>query len=471
MNNCFILAMSYSLKTLKLKQYMKQYWFVFIGIAFTIQCMAQPVVGLSELNRQQQQTTQLQNRQLMIQLGSEPPPAPEQIAEGHYYDNAVLKKEAKQRELYSEINRFSTTKASAISKAERELKRKLLLADTANVSYKTYLKFYEKSYAELVKMLNGSVPLNLKRAVFLTESPYYKNKLSYEKYCRQIDSLVYICKQVLKQEGLSENNYMACHYVIQKLFSQPFSYNTPSGKLTFEPLSYDFSIYKKTEPDFREQFVSRLLNIKKGQCHSMPLLYLILAEELNVNAYLAIAPNHSYVKFGNQKQSFSFETTSGTFTSDEWIVSSGYISASAIKNRIYLDPLTKKQVIAECFVDLGLGLESLYGQSDFSIKCANTTLMYFPNSIRSILTINNMLVAECARTAQKYHFPKYTDYSKYEDLKKQFDEMIEFGLKVEATGYQKIPDEQYEEWRQSANDEQERRDHLKRLKDLQECTK
>lgn len=428
---------------------------------------------LQSMREQQQQQIQQQNRQQMQKFGTEPQPTQEQM-KVDYYDKLTVARQQKTQELFNEINTLDNSQSKIDPKKLIEYeraKKKLRLADTNSVDFKSYRKYYELSYNEITQMLSEKKSLNLKRAVFLIETPFYKNKLSYEKYCKQIDDLVFICKQIMTEKGINPKNYMACHYAIQKLFSEKFTYKNRLGKEEiFEPFSYDFSVYEKhrDDADWKEQFVTRLLDLKVGQCHSMPLLYLILAEELNANAYLALAPNHSYIKFGNQKQAYCFETTNGTFTSDEWIVSSGFISATAIKNQIFLAPLDKKQVIAQSLIDLESGLEFLCGKSDFSIKCANTTLNYLPNSIRAVMIIHNMILAECAKTASKYHFPKYEEYYKYPELKEQFDNMLEVELQIESVGYQKISNEQYEKWRASANGEKERREHLKLMSKLQE---
>lgn len=456
-----------------------KYIYIFAVLCFTnsiaqINTEKPSATSLSQMRQENQAKTQEQNRQQMQQFGIEPPPTPEQIAKGNYYDQLAVKRELKQREFFAELKSFDIPSKPLTPKELEEkekTQKKLRLADTNSIEYKTYKVCYQKSYNEIVNMLNGKTPMSLKRAVFLTENPFYKNKLSYEKYCKQINDLVFICKQIMAENNLSPKNYMACHFAIQKLYAEKITYKNSLGKTeTFEPLTYNLSIYDKErdDEDWTEQFVNKLLNIKMGQCHSMPLLYLILAEELNASAFLALSANHSYIKFGNQKQSYCFETTNGNFTSDEWIVTSGYVSATAIKNQIYLTPLVKKQVIAECIADLEGGLEFHCGKSDFSIKCANTTLHYFPNSIKSILIINNFIIAQCAKTAEKYHFPKYDNYYKFPELKKQYDEMINYELQVEETGYQKIPNEQYEKWRQSANEEKQRREHLTLISKLKE---
>lgn len=317
-------------------------------------------------------------------------------------------------------------------------------------------------------MLSGKSELSLKRAVFVTENAYHKNKLNYEKYCKQIDDLVFICKQIMIEKGISSNNYMACHFAIQKLFSEKFTYKNRLGKEeVFKPFSYDFiDIFGNN--DQTKGFVTKLLNTKTGQCHSLPLLYLILAEELNANAYLAFAPNHSYVKFGNQYYSFNFETTNGTFVTDEWIVASGYISPTAIKNQLYLVPNKKDKVIAECLVDLANSIDFLFGKGNFSLKCAFTTLNYFPNSVGAILTINNVIVAECAQLVKKYNFPSEQEMIKYPTLKKKFDEMIDFELKIEQLGYIKIPEGQYEMWQQTANEIKQKKAHENAVNKLKE---
>ena len=187
------------------------------------------------------------------------------------------------------------------------------------MTFKNHSQHYNTAYNEISDMLSGKKELSLKRTVFVIENAYHQNKLNYDRYSKQIDELVSVCKQILRKENLKTDNYIACHYAIQKLFSESFTYKNTAGKtISFKPFGYDFDDYMGNE-DFTKMFVTKLLETKTGQCHSLPLLYLIVAEELNVNAYLGLAPNHSYVKFGNQYQSYNFETTNGTFVTDQWL--------------------------------------------------------------------------------------------------------------------------------------------------------
>lgn len=435
----------------------------------------QPTNPLKDSRDQEQIRIQEQNNEHQKKLGVNPPTQKE-ILSGNYYNQQAITKQQKTKELYELVNSANTPNKPIDPKEQERIARNKQLfriADINSSTFKTALSKYEKAYTEIVAMLSGKTPLNLKRAVFVVENTYSMTSskpvtLNYEKYCKQIDNLVFVCKQIMKENGYDPKQQMACHFAIQKLFSEQFNYkNTTGTSVNFEPFSYDFDDYFG-EKDWSKMFVTKLLTTKKGQCHSMPLLYLILANELNVKAFLAIAPNHSYIKYGNQKQSFNFETTNGRLITDQTIIESGYISATAIQNKIYITPLETEQVIANCLGDLSAGLEYSFGKSEFTLSCANTALEYFPNSIQSALAINNILVARCANTAQHYGNPKQSEYSKYPDLKRDFDELLEYETMVENTGYQRIPTEQYELWKASMDEEVQKQEHLVLLEKLKQ---
>ena len=136
-------------------------------------------------------------------------------------------------------------------------------------------------------------------------------------------------------------------------------------------------------------FVSKLLETGKGNCHSLPYLYKILADELGIPCYLAFAPNHIYIKlFSEQTGWYNTELTSATFPVDAWIMASGYITTDAIRNSLYMDTLSTKQTVANCLVDLAHGYQRKFGREnpDFVIKCCNTVLQYHPANVNAMLT-------------------------------------------------------------------------------------
>lgn len=328
--------------------------------------------------------------------------------------------------------------------------KNLLVADLTATTYKSNFNHFNLAYSEIKQMLEKKKPLSLKRAVFLVENAYYQNKLNYTNFCAQIDEIKQIILDAFKKSGVNPNDKVELHRAVQNLYQISFKYSSTNGKeQVFQRLSYDFDDFWG-DKDYSKQFVTKLLKTHTGQCHSLPLLYLILCEELDLEAYLAFAPNHSYIKFPFNNNLYCFETTSGAYTDDNFVVKSGYINATAIKNQIYLAPLSKIQTIATCLIDLSAALEELEGKSDFSLNMAQEVLKYYPNSVSAVMIFNNVQVAYCAKAAEKYNFPKVSELDKYPQFKEQYNSMINWELNLEGLGYTKIPKEEYERWLKEA---------------------
>lgn len=96
----------------------------------------------------------------------------------------------------------------------------------------------------------------------------------------------------------------------------------------------------------RAKLLSVYLATRKGNCVSMPLLFVILAQRLRIPVALAAAPAHLYVKFrGDNGNWYGVETTSGGgWADDSWQKSQfPNLTQKAIENGIYLQPLTQKE--------------------------------------------------------------------------------------------------------------------------------
>ena len=381
-------------------------------------------------------------------------PTQEQITKGSYYDDMNKERKEKEQEIYSLINdfRFSNKKTLTLSPHRMSMSKLLRLADTTIPGYHENGKIYINAANELTKMLAGELPISLKRAVFVTENAYFHNTLNYGRYCRQIDSLVIICKAIMKHFGESPDNKLCCNYAIQALYQDTLKV----GEKTFYPFIYDFDdIFG--DKDYSKLMVTKLLNTGMGQCHSMPLLYLILAEELHTYAYLAHSPSHSYIKFPFDSSLYDFETTCGKPNTDEWLARWGYVSPQAVKTGIYLTPMTTQQTIAQCLADLTTEYVIEYGNDSFVEQCSETAEYYYPACLTAYENFAVSRMALCASLAAKYHNPPMEDYSKYPDLREEFDNMIQFQMKVDQTGFMQLPEEEYSKMISIANSEKERR--------------
>lgn len=304
-------------------------------------------------------------------------------------------------------------------------------------------RLYEQAYQELAKMLDGRYPLSFKRAVFLTENAYFDNKLDYKDFNALLAELARTCKTI--EEGSrpyflyeqSDKEQVLHNAVLFKLLTETTSFN--SGRV-LAPYRYDFEDFNG-DADWRKMFVSKLLVTHSGNCHSLPFLYKILAEETGAQAWLALAPNHIYLKQHNQKDGwYNTELTSGTFPMDAWLMASGYISKETIVSGIYMDTLSARQNVVLCLVDLAKGYEHKRGPASesFVLKCTDLALHYFPHYINA-----QLLQAEALRI-------------RFERLQKDaasaqqaYAAMNAAYTRIYKTGYREMPAQMYTDWLRS----------------------
>ncbi|MFM7021516.1 MAG: hypothetical protein ACKOXB_00950 [Flavobacteriales bacterium] len=313
-------------------------------------------------------------------------------------------------------------------------------------------KYFQSAKTEILRMLNGDTALSLKRAVFLCENAWYGSALSYKDFCQQIDQEVWTCRQVLKYYKLSDTEDEDVHFAIHHLFHNVITLPKASGGVRkIYPFSYDTNDFMGDE-NRSNLFVSKLLKTRKGQCHSLPLLYLILSQELKAEAYLTLAPAHSYIKFPMGGQLYSYECTNGLPVSDDWIMASGYISPVAIRNKIYLAPQSAKETIAQCLLDLASCYQNRFGYDDFVLNCIQKVNSDFPSNITALQHLSNYYTALFLQEAEAIHYPAISEIEWYPGLNNKYKAMLKFRNELEQKGYVRIPEEEYKKWVKHSED-------------------
>jgi regulator of sirC expression with transglutaminase-like and TPR domain len=94
--------------------------------------------------------------------------------------------------------------------------------------------------------------------------------------------------------------------------------------------------------------LSHYLTTRQGNCVAMPVLFLILADQLGAPVHLAIAPGHFLVQYTDtQGRRINIEATSGGHVArDDWIRQAMPMTDRAIKAGVYLRPLSRREAIA-----------------------------------------------------------------------------------------------------------------------------
>lgn len=315
-------------------------------------------------------------------------------------------------------------------------------------------KYCENSYAEIKNMLDGKQSLNLKRAIWLSENSFYENKVPYQKFSELVGKYKKCIMQIIKRNGLSHENPMSVIWGIRSFMADSnMVYDERGNGYMHPPMLYDFND-PVGDTDYSKQFVTKLMATNMGQCHSMPLFFSMMAYEFGVPVHIAFSPAHSYIMFQDSKGNwYNYETTNGHFTSDQFVMSSGYVRQAAIKNQTYLNPLSKKQIIAYLLSDIAMIYEDKFGIADgsFMLKCADESLKQFPknNFDRSLCIKSNVYLQKFIRLAKFYDAKKPEDLFVNVEAKAIWEKHDYYYMKVKEIGYEKMPIEEYRKWLQS----------------------
>ncbi len=306
---------------------------------------------------------------------------------------------------------------------------------------------YESAYRELENILvSPSNELSFKKAIYIVENAYYEGKLNRDIFENGLKTFASYCNllasnQIVNYSG-EDFESVNKHAAIFKLMADTVSFILNDSTYVIHlPFKYNFDDYAGNS-NWENTFVVKLLSSNRGTCHSLPILYKLIAEEMGEKAWLSLAPNHFYIKLRNKQSGwYNTELTSAQFPSDVWLKSSGYIHLDAITNGIYMDTLSLRNSVALCLIDLAQGYQHKYPDSyepEFVLKCCNTALLHFPNYINALLLKAETLL----EVYKKNKNNSVDDYKKIEELYAY----------IHKLGYRKMPDKMYLEWLSSLKD-------------------
>jgi hypothetical protein len=285
--------------------------------------------------------------------------------------------------------------------------------------------------------------LEFKRAVFMTENCYITG-MNYGEFDRRIKQLASIAKAWEYANPISNYQYSDStnfwqNFSIFRLLKDTIRIVLGDHKeYHLFPYTYEFNDFSGNT-EWSNMFVTKLLATHKGNCHSLPYLYKILADELGASCWLALAPNHIYIENRCRKIGwYNTELTSGCFPIDAWIMASGYLPVKAVQSGIYMDTLSNQESIALCILDLAKGYEhQTHNFTDgFILKCCDLSIRYFPLNVQAIL-----LKAETLkRIYEKQKYQKSTI------AKETYLQMEQLYVKLFDLGYREMPDKMYQQW-------------------------
>lgn len=203
-----------------------------------------------------------------------------------------------------------------------------------------------------------------------------------------------------------------------------------------KPFAYDL-----TDPyglKTRNRFLTTYLATRQGNCISMPVLFVILGERVGLKMTLALAPQHMLVKYTDAAsgKTINLEATSGGWPSrDVWYRQNLSMSDDAIRNGLYMRPLTKREVRA---VLASVVMDDLMERKQLAeaAQVANALLENYPNFLYALLTQANASILQVeAEIYAKYPNPKDMPPQVRQQYQSIIDAMSGPYRKVEALGW------------------------------------
>ncbi|MFZ2726505.1 MAG: transglutaminase family protein [Methylococcaceae bacterium] len=219
------------------------------------------------------------------------------------------------------------------------------------------------------------------------------SSIDIESNLKKIDAIVMTIKSMLTANATSMDKMLA----IKKYLYQAGAWNN------YQPYQYDFNDPKGTL--VKNKLLSTYLVTKKGNCVSMPLLFIALGQRLGIDVTASTAPTHILVKYTDSEtgQTYNLETTSGAnFSRDEWYQQTMHITNQALANRIYLQKLSKQETLALMAQVL---VEDYYGKQEYekAMMISDVVLKSYKNAVDAMLMKGSLFY----RLLDKNYIKKY----------------------------------------------------------------
>lgn len=329
--------------------------------------------------------------------------------------------------------------------------------DLPTLSAKAGTQSYYDAFSKLSAM--DSENYSLADVNFTVENAFYDNKRDLKGFKSGIQKTAKQLLQKMKERKQDTESNVSKNLMIFEYFSKDMKLDGT----THRAFEYDFKDYMG-QKDYSKMFVSKLLKTGSGQCHSMPLYYLMLAEAMNTEAYLSLAPNHSYIRFVDDEGTMrNMELTNGMFPTDNAFLESGYIKSEALQNKIYLENLTKKELLGMAYFDLARGYVSKFGYDEFVNKVIDKALELYPNGIAPNMEKANVSQVRFANVMKQLginpedkrdlqrigYFPKAVE--QLNQINEQFNH-------IDNLGYAEMPASAYESWLASLKTEKNKQE-------------
>ncbi len=265
-------------------------------------------------------------------------------------------------------------------------------------------------------------------------------------YLSKLDSMIIDIKKILGPRTKSMDKMLA----IKTYLFDAGAWNNQ------QPYVYDLDdpLGRKIENKLLPNFIKT----KKGNCVSMPFLFLILGKKMGIDVVASTAPLHIFVRFKDDLTGdvWNVETTNGGNPArNVWYMQQFQISEEAIRNGVYLKDLSNKETISLML----MVVEQFYIEKkeyEKALEICDLALKYYPNYAYALARKGNAYACILDRDVrQKGYSPKNPLPKDKENYYKNIFKLnMQCFEKAESLGWKEAGKEFDEKYLQMVKEEQ-----------------
>jgi tetratricopeptide (TPR) repeat protein len=154
----------------------------------------------------------------------------------------------------------------------------------------------------------------------------------------------------------------------------------------FEELGFK-SVKEATNPN--DLFLHTVLDKRRGYCLSLSILYLSLAERLNLPIYGVVVPGHFFVRYDDGREAFNIETTSKGGTAPDKHYITKFKVPMDYPESIYMVNLDKVQTLGCLLNNLGNTYSNI-GDAEAALVALETAVQINPTLGESHMNLGNI---------------------------------------------------------------------------------
>jgi regulator of sirC expression with transglutaminase-like and TPR domain len=202
--------------------------------------------------------------------------------------------------------------------------------------------------------------------------------------------------------------------------------------------SFDYDFDDPLGKNIRNKLLLNYVASRKGNCVTMPLLFVILGQRPGLDVTISTAPLHLFVKYTDPETgtTYNLEATSGAKPArDVWIRQQNTMTDASVANGLYMQRLSKREAAAVIATVLA---EYLAPQQEHEkvIALSDVVLAHYPKDIGSMLKKGSAYGRLATRDfVRKYPTPKLIPPEEYGYFQYLEDQNRFWFAEAEALGW------------------------------------